>query len=101
VRLAEANEPGLSDALGTLKRALRRDFTAFVSRHYARWLANPEGDRPPLSVDVGAEFLAPLLQRSPRVLHVVVDCLRLDQWEAIRDPNERRQEKFIRMKSKS
>jgi DNA-binding response OmpR family regulator len=85
VRLAEANEPGLSDALGTLKRALRRDFTAFVSRHYARWLANPEGDRPPLSVDVGAEFLAPLLQRSPRVLLVVVDCLRLDQWEAIRE----------------
>src|SRR5207244_4251289 len=47
--------------------------------------ANPEGDRPPLSVDVGAEFLVPVLKAQGRVLFIVVDCLRLDQWEALRD----------------
>jgi DNA-binding response OmpR family regulator len=85
VRLASANEPGLCDALAALQRDLRKDFAEFVRRHYAHWLANPEGDRPPLSVDVGAEFLAPVLKRSPRALFLLIDCLRLDQWEAIRD----------------
>ncbi len=85
VKLEAGNEPGLSEALAALQGGLRRDFVDFIRRHYPKWLANPEGDRPPLSVDVGAEFLVPVLQRSGRALLIVVDCLRLDQWEALRD----------------
>jgi CheY-like chemotaxis protein len=95
VRLAGAHEPGLSEALRTLQQSLRHDFSEFFRRHYPKWLANPEGDRPPLSVDVGAEFLVPVLQApgggraggagGGRVLFIVIDCLRLDQWEALRD----------------
>src|SRR5438128_11701174 len=62
VRLAGAHEPGLSEALRTLQESLRRDFSGFFRRHYPKWLANPEGDRPPLSVGVGAEVLVPVLQ---------------------------------------
>src|SRR5881397_2164234 len=85
VRLSASNEPGLSDALRTLQRSLRKDFAEYVAHQYPRWLAGPEGDRPPLSVDVGAEFLVPVLQSKGRVLFVVIDCLRLDQWEVLRD----------------
>src|SRR2546425_374713 len=85
VRLGAANEPGLSDALRSLQRSLRKDFAEYVARQYPRWLAGPEGDRPPLSVDVGAEFLVPVLRSTGRVLFVVIDCLRLDQWEVLRD----------------
>src|SRR3989441_5552731 len=66
VRLAAAHEPGLSEALRTLQESLRRDFSGFFRRHYPKWLANPEGDRPPLSVNVGAEFLVPVLQSPGR-----------------------------------
>src|SRR3989442_1272489 len=85
VRLGAANEPGLSEALRSLQRSLRKDFAEYVARQYPRWLAGPEGDRPPLSVDVGAEFLVPVLRSTGRVLFVVIDCLRLDQWEVLRD----------------
>src|SRR6266853_3015688 len=85
VRLGAANEPGLSEALRSLQRSLRKDFAEYVARQYPRWLASPEGDRPPLSVDVGAEFLVPGLRSTGRVLFVVIDCLRLDQWEVLRD----------------
>src|SRR6266542_76720 len=85
VRLAASNEPGLSEALSALQRSLRKDFAEYVGRHYPRWLASPEGDRPPLSVDVGAEFLVPLLRNHGRALFIVIDCLRLDQWEVLRD----------------
>src|SRR6266403_1006420 len=73
------------DARRSLQRSLRKDFAEYVARQYPRWLAGPEGDRPPLSVDVGAEFLVPVLRSTGRVLFVVIDCLRLDQWEVLRD----------------
>src|SRR5881628_280517 len=85
VRLGAANEPGLSEALRSLQRSLRKDFAEYVARQCPRWLASPEGDRPPLSVDVGAEFLVPVLRSTGRVLFVVIDCLRLDQWDVLRD----------------
>src|SRR5258705_444780 len=85
VRLAAGNEPGLSEALKNLQQSLRKDFATFITKHYPRWLADPEGDRPPLSVDVGAEFLVPALKRTGRVLFLLIDCLRLDQWEVLRD----------------
>jgi CheY-like chemotaxis protein len=85
VRLASASEPGLSEALHTLQRDLRKDFTAFIRAQYPKWLAKPEQDRPPLSVDVGGEFLAPVLRAHGRALFIVIDCLRLDQWEVLRD----------------
>src|SRR2546422_10163733 len=66
VRLAAADEPGLSEALRALQESLRKDFSGFFRRHYPKWLANPEGDRPPPSVDVGAEFLVPVLQSPGR-----------------------------------
>jgi CheY-like chemotaxis protein len=85
VRLAEVHEPGLQEALRTLQAGVRKDFTEFVARQYPRWLAAPDGDRPPLSVDVGAEFLAPIVRSQGRALFIVIDCLRLDQWEVLRD----------------
>src|SRR5213079_682436 len=48
VRLAASNEPGLSEALHALQTSLRKDFAGYIARHYPRWLASPEGDRPPL-----------------------------------------------------
>src|SRR5206468_3681520 len=84
-RLAAGDEPGLSEALRNLKDSLRKDFQGFITRNYPRWLADPERDRPPLSVDVGAEFLVPALKRTGRVVFIVIDCLRLDQWEVLRD----------------
>ncbi|PYP59373.1 MAG: PglZ domain-containing protein [Gemmatimonadetes bacterium] len=85
VRLAAGDEPGLSEALRALQESLRKDFQGFITRHYPRWLSDPERDRPPLSVDVGAEFLVPALKRTGRVVFILIDCLRLDQWEVLRD----------------
>ncbi len=84
VRLGAWDEPGLQDALRTLQESLRQDFARFVEARYAGWLHESDSDRPPLSVDIGAEFLQPTLARYGRAMLVVVDCLRLDQWEVLR-----------------
>lgn len=84
VRLGQADEPGLQDALRTLQDSIRQDFARYLKTHYAGWLDGRDDDRPPLSVDIGAEFLRPVLERHGKVMLVVVDCLRLDQWAMIR-----------------
>lgn len=84
VRLGQANEPGLQDALRTLQSSVRLDFARFLERNYPGWLAEGGADRPPLSVDVVSEFVRPVLDAHARVMLVVVDCLRLDQWTVIR-----------------
>ena len=84
MRLGQADEPGLQDALRTLQESLRQDFARYLQRNYAGWLHDGESDRPPLSVDIGAEFLRPVLELHGRAMLVVVDCLRLDQWAMIR-----------------
>src|SRR2546427_8804957 len=85
VRLEAARQARLTGAPRAPPRGLPDSFASYVARQYPRWLAAPEGDRPPLSVDVGAEFLVPVLKNTGRVLFIVVDCLRLDQWEVLRD----------------
>lgn len=83
-RLGDADEPGLQSALRTLQDAVRPDFANYIRREYPRWLKEAEGrDRPPLSVDLGAEFLRPVLEAHGKALFVVVDCMRLDQWEVL------------------
>ncbi|HXV85463.1 MAG TPA: response regulator [Gemmatimonadales bacterium] len=84
VRLALGDQSGLREALETLQRSLYADFAAFIQSAYPRWVAEPDGDRPPLSVDVVGEFLAPLLRANDSALFVIVDCLRLDQWELLK-----------------
>lgn len=89
VKLGAADEPGLQEALRTLQSSIRRDFAAFIGGNYPRWLAERGTDRPPLSVDVVPQFLRPTLEGNGKVMLVVVDCLRLDQWAVIRPLVER------------
>jgi CheY-like chemotaxis protein len=84
LRLEEAREHGLRDSVRSLLVDLRREFGAHVQRRYTRWLGDREGsDRPALSTDVVRQWLVPRLGERA-VLFVVIDCLRLDQWRAIR-----------------
>ncbi|HEY7683552.1 MAG TPA: response regulator [Gemmatimonadales bacterium] len=84
VRLGLADEPGLSEALRTLQESLRQEFARFIEERYAGWLRGGRADRPPLSVDIVPEFVEPAMRQHGRALLIVVDCLRMDQWEAIR-----------------
>jgi len=80
VRLGEADEPGLSEALRTLQISMRQDFARFIEQHYPRWLKEGGGDRPPLSVDIGAEFLD-MLRTSVNVLGNCLATVVIARWE--------------------
>src|ERR687897_3024564 len=44
VRLGQADEPGLQDALRTLQSSIREDFARFLRRNYAGWLHDQQAD---------------------------------------------------------
>ena len=79
--LTAANEMGLHESLRGLFPEMRRDFASYMLRAYPEWLANLEGDRPPLSIDIVSEFLMPVVAQDRAAAFIVIDCLRLDQWK--------------------
>ena len=92
LRLVEAGERGLLASLEDLQRGYSKDFAAWYAASYPSWVKARDTDRPPasatlppLSMDVVPDAVLPLLRRGERVLLVIVDCLRLDQWLTIQD----------------
>ncbi len=83
LRLEEAGEAGLVDSVRSLLTDLRREFGAHMREEYPRWLRNGTPDRPPVSTEVIQRWVAPRLGQKA-VLFVIIDCLRLDQWRALK-----------------
>lgn len=83
LRLNQAGERGLADSVKSLLSDLRREFGAYVARAYDSWTAG-SADRPPMSVDLVARTIVPRLEPGRPLLFIIIDCMRLDQWRAIR-----------------
>jgi CheY-like chemotaxis protein len=79
VRLDAVQEEGLKQAHADFRRGLNIDFGRYVEEGYPRWV---KGDpaRPPLSTDVVPGAVVPHLEADRRVVLVIIDCMRLDQW---------------------
>lgn len=83
LRLNQAGERGLADSVQALLIEVRREFGAYVSREYTNWTAGKPGS-PPLSTDVVQRYVLPHLEPGKPLLFVIIDCMRLDQWRAVR-----------------
>jgi CheY-like chemotaxis protein len=83
LRLQAAGERGLLDSVHSLMNDLRREFGQYVSREYTSWVAG-RGAPPPLSTGLVERWLVPQLEPDKPLLFVIIDCMRLDQWRALR-----------------
>jgi hypothetical protein len=79
VRFDQGAEEGLEQAHADFRRGLNIEFSRFVEEHYPSWVHGGEG-RPLLSTDVVPHAVAPHLRQGRRVVMVVIDCMRMDQW---------------------
>jgi DNA-binding response OmpR family regulator len=82
VRFDEASDEGLQQSHTDFHRGLNIEFARFVEQHYPSW-ARGEAGRPLLSSDVVAHAVVPHLREKRRVVFIVIDCMRLDQWLAL------------------
>ncbi|MDM7913914.1 MAG: response regulator [Candidatus Eisenbacteria bacterium] len=80
--LSESDE-GLYQSHQDQMAQINREFGRAIEANYVEWIHAQRGKRPPLSVDVVPRFVLPHLRQGKRVVFVVIDCMRLDQWLAL------------------
>ena len=84
VSLDGAPEAGLAQAHGDFRKSLNIDFGRFIEDRYPGWVqaaaAGKTDGRPLLSSDVIAHSVVPHVQAGRRVMFILVDCMRMDQW---------------------
>jgi len=73
---------GLEEVLKMQKTEANNGFARFVRKNYNSWFTGEPGSVPLLSHDIFREKVFPLLQRG-KVMVVIVDNLRYDQWKII------------------
>ena len=78
LELDQSNDTGLQQTHEGTRREWNLEFTKYIDQNYTRWLSARE--RPPLSPDVVSAYLLPHVKQKKKVVFIVVDCMRLDQW---------------------
>ncbi|MCM2272403.1 MAG: bifunctional response regulator/alkaline phosphatase family protein [candidate division Zixibacteria bacterium] len=73
-----SNDTGLRETHEGTRKEWNTEFTKYMESQYLRWLR--ADTRPTLSPDIVSKYVAPHLKQKKKVLFIVVDCMRLDQW---------------------
>ena len=80
MELENIEDASMFEILESQKNEANQQFCRFIDKNYADWF---EGhDAPTLSHNLFKDKVAPLLENDKKVLFVVVDNLRYDQWKA-------------------
>jgi len=72
---------GLRQTLLDQKRDCNAEFAKFIENSYSDWLES--NNRPDLSMDIIPRHVMPLLDDGKKVVLIIVDNLRVDQWMSI------------------
>lgn len=81
LELDENQDIGLEQTLEGTRKDWNIEFTKYLEKNYTSWLH--EEDRPLMSVDIVNTFITPELKQGKKILFVVIDCMRMDQWMLI------------------
>lgn len=80
LELDESNDQGLKETHEGTQKEWNIEFTKFIEGNYKSWLEPKVTNRPTLSPDVVTRYVVPELKKKTKVLFIIVDCMRLDQW---------------------
>lgn len=83
LELEKSDNEGMADILETQKSEANNLFSKFIEDEYTDWLNHPD-DAPLMSHTVFKEKVYPLIQPEGTVFLIVIDNLRLDQWQLIK-----------------
>lgn len=81
LELDESDDEGLHQTHNGTMREWNNEFTKYFLNNYTDWLHSD--NRPVLSPDALSKWVFPELKQKKKVLLIVVDCMRLDQWQLV------------------
>jgi CheY-like chemotaxis protein len=79
VELDTLAEPTFREILYDHRRECNVEFGKYIEKKYKSWVGNRQ-ESPHLSVDIVKNYLIPELRKGSKVVFLVIDCMRLDQW---------------------
>ena len=79
LELGSGEEQQMREVIYDQRRECNVEFGKYVENNYQDWI-NQETDRPQLSIDIVKNYLLPEIVHGKKVIFMVIDCLRLDQW---------------------
>ena len=79
LELDSSSEPEFREMLYEQRHECNVEFGKYIEKKYVNWIWQKE-DAPTLSVDLIKKYVVPHLKRDEKVVFLVIDCLRLDQW---------------------
>lgn len=79
IELNEVEETQFRDILYDQRKECNVEFGKYIEKNYANWIWD-KSDSPLLSPEIVKEYIVPELKNGKKVIFLVIDCLRLDQW---------------------
>ncbi|MFA5534052.1 MAG: response regulator, partial [Mariniphaga sp.] len=83
IELATSEDAAMDQVLALQKDDANKTFFKFIKEHYLNWLKQEHKDRPVMSHDVFRHKVFPLLDAGNKVVVLLIDNLRFDQWRTI------------------
>jgi CheY-like chemotaxis protein len=83
--LQDLNDRNLKKTHSDTKNFFNVQFCKYIVNNYGKWVSSEENKRPQLSIDIVKNHVFPLMREGRKVVFIVLDSLRLDQWMAIEE----------------
>jgi CheY-like chemotaxis protein len=83
LEIDETENKSMQEVLESQKVEANANFARFIKENYLDWLNLPKISKPVLSHQVMKKHVFPKLEKDKPLFFIVIDNLRLDQWEMI------------------
>jgi len=79
LELRGIEEQHMREVIYDQRKECNVEFGKYIEKTYLDWI-HDQKERPRLSVDIVKDFVYPEMVQGKKVVFMVIDCLRLDQW---------------------
>jgi DNA-binding response OmpR family regulator len=83
--LTETNDSGITEVFTMQMAEANNEFGKFIKSNYLGWFGNSANERPMMSHNLIRNLVFPTIDSGNRVLMVLIDNFRYDQWMAIQE----------------
>jgi len=81
--LIKSSDTSMREVLRMQDSDANRAFGKYISNNYTRWISSDAADRPLISPAVMSKRVFPLIRKGSPVFFIIVDNMRLDQWQSM------------------
>ena len=79
LEIGTVEEQQMRDVIYDQRKECNVEFGKFIEKNYLDWI-HEKKERPRLSTDIVKDFVYPEMSQGRKVVFMVIDCLRSDQW---------------------